>query len=131
MTKFPFVEISKNQAFAENFCIPLGFGAVFFCVSALHYGNVRRSVFIVLHVWKRSMETVTLSTKGQLVIPASVRGALRLKAGNRLSVSVEGGNIVLKPDSAQTWKPLNPAGARLGAAELSRPVDLKHEARRS
>lgn len=76
------------------------------------------------------METVTLSTKGQLVIPASVRGALRLKAGNRLSVSVEGGNIVLKPEAAQGWKPLNPAGASLSAAELALPVDVKRETRR-
>lgn len=76
------------------------------------------------------METVVLSTKGQLVIPASVRGVLRLKAGNRLGVTVEGGNIVLKPRIGQAWKPLNPAGARLSSVELSRPVELKHETRR-
>lgn len=76
------------------------------------------------------METVTLSTKGQLVIPASVRGALHLKAGNSLRVSVVDGSIVLKPDVAKAWKPLNPAGARLNAVELSRPVDLKRETRR-
>ncbi|MBS0515571.1 MAG: AbrB/MazE/SpoVT family DNA-binding domain-containing protein [Proteobacteria bacterium] len=76
------------------------------------------------------METVVLSSKGQLVIPASVRGALRLKAGNRLGVTIEGGSIVLKPDSGPAWKPLNPAGASLSAVELSHPVDLKHEARR-
>jgi len=73
------------------------------------------------------METVTLSTKGQLVIPASVRGALRLKPGNRLNVSIQNGNIVLKPEGAKAWKPLNPAGVRLSAAELCKPVDLSHE----
>ncbi|MBS0194227.1 MAG: AbrB/MazE/SpoVT family DNA-binding domain-containing protein [Proteobacteria bacterium] len=76
------------------------------------------------------METVTLSTKGQLVIPASVRGALRLKAGNRLRVTVDGGNIVLHPEGAPEWAPLNPAGVALTAVELSRPVDMSHETRR-
>lgn len=76
------------------------------------------------------METVTLSSKGQLVIPARVRGTLRLKPGHRLRVTVEGGNIVLKPDAASAWKPLNPTGVKLSAAELSRPVDLKHDRRR-
>jgi len=74
------------------------------------------------------METVTLSTKGQLVIPASVRNVLHLKAGNRLSVTVEGGNIVLKPEGMSAWVPLNPKGASLSAAELSQPVDLSDTA---
>jgi AbrB family looped-hinge helix DNA binding protein len=73
------------------------------------------------------METVTLSTKGQLVIPASVRGALRLKPGNRLNVSIQGGNIVLKPEGAKAWKPINPAGVSLSAAQLCKPVDLSDE----
>lgn len=76
------------------------------------------------------METVTLSTKGQLVIPATVRNALRLKPGNRLTVSVESGNIVLRPDVSATWKPLNPAGVQLSSEELSKAVDLTREARR-
>jgi AbrB family looped-hinge helix DNA binding protein len=70
------------------------------------------------------VETVTLSTKGQLVIPNSIRSALRLKAGNRLSVSIDEGNIVLTPEGIQAWRPLNPAGVKLSAAELSQPVDL-------
>jgi AbrB family looped-hinge helix DNA binding protein len=78
----------------------------------------------------RAMETVTLSTKGQLVIPASVRGALHLKPGNRLNVSIQGGNIVLKPESAKAWKPINPAGVSLSAAQLCKPVDLSNEAGR-
>lgn len=76
------------------------------------------------------METVVLSTKGQLVIPASVRGKLRLKAGNRLSVAVEDGNIVLRPQAGPTWQPLNPAGVRLSTAELCKPVDVSREAGR-
>jgi AbrB family looped-hinge helix DNA binding protein len=76
------------------------------------------------------METVTLSTKGQLVIPTSVRGALHLKPGNRLNVSIHDGNIVLKPEGSKAWKPVNPAGVRLSAAELCKPVDLSSEASR-
>jgi AbrB family looped-hinge helix DNA binding protein len=71
------------------------------------------------------MESVILSTKGQLVIPASVRGTLHLKAGSRLFISVENGNIVLKPEGARAWTPLNPKGAKLSTAELSQPVDLQ------
>ncbi|MDR0578074.1 MAG: AbrB/MazE/SpoVT family DNA-binding domain-containing protein [Candidatus Accumulibacter sp.] len=74
------------------------------------------------------METVTLSTRGELIIPSSVRGALRLRAGSRLNVTLDDGNIVLKPESAP-WVPLNPKGVRLSAAELSRPADLSDETR--
>jgi AbrB family looped-hinge helix DNA binding protein len=76
------------------------------------------------------METVTLSTKGQLVIPASIRNALRLKTGSRLGASIDGGHIVLKPEEHPAWKPLNPAGVKLSAAKLSQPVDLSREGRR-
>jgi AbrB family looped-hinge helix DNA binding protein len=79
---------------------------------------------------KHNMEAATLSSKGQLVIPASVRHALHLKAGNRLSVTVEDGKIVLKPESASAWVPLNPKNTSLSAAELSQPVDVSHETRR-
>ncbi len=71
------------------------------------------------------METTTLSTKGQLVIPASVRAALRLKPGNRFSVTVKDGTILLKPEASPPgWKPLNPAGASLSIEALTQPVDL-------
>jgi AbrB family looped-hinge helix DNA binding protein len=73
------------------------------------------------------METATLSTKGQLVIPARVRNALCLESGRRLAVTVERGNIVLKPETVPGWKPLNPKGAKLSSARLSRPVDLSDE----
>jgi AbrB family looped-hinge helix DNA binding protein len=43
------------------------------------------------------METVTLSSKGQLVIPRGVRQAARLVAGARFSVRLVDGEIRLKP----------------------------------
>ena len=40
---------------------------------------------------------VRLSSKGQLVIPKSIREALRLKAGTRFDVRLQEGKIVLEP----------------------------------
>lgn len=76
-----------------------------------------------------SVETVTLSSKGQLVLPKPVRDALRLKPGQRLSITVENRRIVIELDepSVPQWQPLNPAGVTLSATELSRPVDLKRD----
>jgi AbrB family looped-hinge helix DNA binding protein len=73
------------------------------------------------------MEVVTLSTKGQLVVPASIRAALQLRAGARLSASILNDSIVIKPLPTETWVPLNPAGARLSSEELSQPVDFSRE----
>ena len=43
------------------------------------------------------MTMVKLSSKGQLVIPRSIRKALGLGPGARFQVQVEGGRIVLEP----------------------------------
>ncbi len=43
------------------------------------------------------METVTLSSKGQLVIPKGVRDDARIAAGSRLQVSYLDGEIRLRP----------------------------------
>ena len=74
------------------------------------------------------MDTVTLSTKGQLVVPSHVREALRLAPGSRLAVAVENDSIVLRPELPAVWKPLNPGGKHLSAEELSQPVDLSDDA---
>ena len=42
------------------------------------------------------MET-TLSSKGQLVLPARLRRQLRLVRGERLSIEVQGDSVVLRP----------------------------------
>lgn len=39
----------------------------------------------------------TLSSKGQLVLPAEVRRQLRLAKGERLSIEVRGDSVVLRP----------------------------------
>lgn len=38
-----------------------------------------------------------LSSKGQLVIPKTIRQALRLKSGDRFQASVSDGKIILEP----------------------------------
>jgi AbrB family looped-hinge helix DNA binding protein len=43
------------------------------------------------------MTLVKLSSKGQLVIPRSIRKALGLGPGTRFEVQIEGGRIVLEP----------------------------------
>lgn len=48
------------------------------------------------HQIGRTMEVV-LREKGRITLPASVRRALGLREGDRLTVSVERGAIVLKP----------------------------------
>lgn len=74
------------------------------------------------------METTTLTSKGQLVIPKPVRDALHLKSGTSLSVSTDGTRIVLEPVSAKRlhlsdWLPALQVHRRIDAEELSAPVD--------
>ena len=47
------------------------------------------------------METTyaTVSSKGQLVIPASIREALGIEPGTRVAIRREGPEVVLKPET--------------------------------
>lgn len=79
------------------------------------------------------MET-TLSSKGQLVLPAKVRRQLRLARGERLSIEVEGDSVVLRRVAqARRYKtarhptsglpvmvPLKPPARKVTAAEIAR-----------
>jgi AbrB family looped-hinge helix DNA binding protein len=42
---------------------------------------------------------VTVSSKGQMVIPASIRDELGILPGTRIAVQVEGGRVILDPQS--------------------------------
>ena len=44
-------------------------------------------------------QITTVSTKGQLVIPAEMRASLGLKPGTRIAVRLEGSRIILEPVS--------------------------------
>jgi len=47
---------------------------------------------------------ITLSSKGQVVIPKDIRDALRLRAGAKLGVSLRGQRIVLEAPEPQPEK---------------------------
>ena len=57
------------------------------------------------------METVKVSSKGQIAIPKQVRDALNLAEGSRLNLEIRGQDIVLSKEPA--WKKLQGAGGDL------------------
>ena len=54
------------------------------------------------------MEQITVSSKGQIAIPKTVRDALNLSEGTKLTLEVRGQVIVLSKEPA--WKKLQGAG---------------------
>jgi len=74
------------------------------------------------------MDTTTLTSKGQLVIPKAVRDALHLKPGTSLSVTTDGDRIVLEPISSKRrhlsdWLPAMQVRRKHSAKDLFDPVD--------
>jgi AbrB family looped-hinge helix DNA binding protein len=65
------------------------------------------------------METATLSTKYQLVIPRSVRERLGLAPGMKLTVLDKGGVVYLVPE--------RPIRSRRGLARGTRPRGLREK----
>jgi len=68
------------------------------------------------------METVTLSSKFQLVVPRGARERLRLQPGARLTVIEKGGVLFLVPE--------RPAKRYRGVARGARPVGLREKKER-
>jgi AbrB family looped-hinge helix DNA binding protein len=60
-----------------------------------------------------------ISTKGQVVLPGPVREKLGLRPGDPLDVSLEGGNIVLKPKRRRRRKAKIVIDSRTGFAVLT------------
>ena len=60
------------------------------------------------------MNSATISTKGQLVIPHRFRKALHLQAGDKVSFSLEGEKLTLQREQ--------PRQARLVRGKFGRPV---------
>ena len=60
------------------------------------------------------MNTATISTKGQLVIPTRLRNALHLHAGDKVSLTLEGDKLLLQREQ--------PKRARLVRGKFGRPV---------
>ncbi len=81
-----------------------------------------------------STATVTLSTKGQVVIPKDIRDALHWEAGTELAVIPAGNGVMLKlkrkkgPHTlADLIGFLQYDGPPISTEELCRPVDLNEE----
>jgi AbrB family looped-hinge helix DNA binding protein len=72
-------------------------------------------------------QITTVSTKGQLVIPAEVRESLGIGPGTRIAVSLEGSRIILEPVSEKLVDETR--GMLGGRPSLSRL--LQQERRRS
>ncbi|HHY38758.1 MAG TPA: AbrB/MazE/SpoVT family DNA-binding domain-containing protein [Clostridia bacterium] len=70
------------------------------------------------------METVTLSSKGQLVLPKSIRDRLSLSPGGRLMVSLVDGKVVLEPIYEKT----RPGWRKWGGALRGEPLLTEHMA---
>lgn len=75
------------------------------------------------------MTTTRLSSKGQLVIPTEVRRVLRLRAGDRLSVSVHDGRIVLERVRQQPARLVRVGGRKLLMAPADAPAMTSAEVR--
>jgi AbrB family looped-hinge helix DNA binding protein len=65
------------------------------------------------------MAMTRLSSKGQVVIPTAVRRALRLEAGDRLRITVEGRRLVIEPEEAESARLVKERGRRVLVAPAS------------
>ena len=83
------------------------------------------------YLWENShMVQVTVSSKGEITIPKTVRDGLNLSEGTKLTLEVRGREIVLSPKPA--WKKLQGAGAGrdlIGAFAAFKKQDRKVEDR--
>lgn len=74
------------------------------------------------------MSSTTLTSKGQLVIPKTIRETLRVRPGTRFAVTLENGRIVLEPTAAKTkrlsdWLPSLQVRRDIPDEDLIAPVD--------
>ena len=74
------------------------------------------------------MDTTTLTSKGQLVIPKAIRAALHVRPGTQFSVILDRGRIVLDPHVAKNkrlsdWLPALQVRRRVKHKDLIAPVD--------
>lgn len=85
------------------------------------------------------MSTVTLSSKGQLVIPKAVRERANVSAGSSFAVRFEDGEIRLRPLPPQAPQPTQlvevagclarPGHKRLGEAQVRAAIQSRLKAR--
>ncbi|KCZ72928.1 looped-hinge helix DNA binding domain, AbrB family [Candidatus Methanoperedens nitroreducens] len=71
------------------------------------------------------METITISAKGQIVIPSRIRKKFGLKKGEKLAIIEEDGCIKILPPTdittlCGTWSDLDPKAVRKQIEEMRR-----------
>jgi AbrB family looped-hinge helix DNA binding protein len=85
------------------------------------------------------METITMSSKGQLVIPKGLRLSANLQPGDQLAVSYVGGEIRLRPLPAPATSSLDavagclakPGHQRLSDEQTQTAIKARLKARRA
>ena len=74
------------------------------------------------------MLSVKVSTKHQIVVPSAVRHQLGIKAGDRLEVRVEDGDVVLHPRPAKASERLRGLGKGMYGPDVDSYIrDLRDE----
>ena len=71
----------------------------------------------------------TVSSKGQMVIPAAMRAALGIKAGTRVAIRQEGAELIVRPSTEITTQQLIDDLCGLTAGGYSMADDLIAERR--
>jgi len=67
---------------------------------------------------------VRLSSKGQMIIPKPLRQALRLEAGTRLRIRIEGPRIIIEPEITS---PVNALFAKYPDADFLADLEAEHQ----
>jgi AbrB family looped-hinge helix DNA binding protein len=68
--------------------------------------------------------TITLSSKGQIVVPPAARRRLGLHAGQKLSLQIRGDELVLTPAPARMGKYRSHRSKATGSLVITAPADL-------
>ena len=71
----------------------------------------------------------TVSTKGQLVIPAQLREALGIEPGTRVAIRKEGSELILRPQTKEVARQLIEELCGMTAGGYSMAEDLMAERR--
>lgn len=68
---------------------------------------------------------VRVSSKGQLVIPKSIRDAMGIRTGTEMHVEVDGDRIILQPIDAEN--PVDSLYGRFAPTNLLSELEAEHE----
>ncbi len=73
------------------------------------------------------VEYTTLSTKGQIIIPAEIRDQMKLSVGTKLSIQRDGQTLILRPITPEFIDSL--CGATEGVGTLREAMHQDHQER--